>query len=89
MLPVIAALLPFLGSLYRFRGSLTLHVLALQHQVAVYKQTVHHPRLRPSDRLSGLAIASVARLASHPSVCPATHGDRVAARSDFAIIGGA
>jgi hypothetical protein len=51
MLPVIAALLPFLGSLYRFRGSLTLHVLALQHQVAVYKQTVHHPRLRPSDCL--------------------------------------
>jgi transposase InsO family protein len=51
MLPVIAALLAFLGSLYRSRGSLTLHVLALQHQVAVYKQTVPHPRLRPSDRL--------------------------------------
>jgi putative transposase len=51
MLPVIAALLAFLGSLFRSRGSLTLHVLALQHQVAVYQQTVHHPRLRPSDRL--------------------------------------
>jgi putative transposase len=51
MLPVIAALLAFLGSLFHSRGSLTLHVLALQHQVAVYKQTVHHPRLRPSDRL--------------------------------------
>jgi putative transposase len=51
MLPVIAALLAFLGSLFRSRGSLTLHVLALQHQVAVYKQTVHHPRLHPSDRL--------------------------------------
>jgi putative transposase len=51
MLPVIAALLAFLGSLFRSRGSLSLHVLALQHQVAVYKQTVHHPRLHPSDRL--------------------------------------
>lgn len=28
-----------------------LKILALQHQVAVYKQTVHHPRLRPTDRL--------------------------------------
>jgi hypothetical protein len=37
MLPVMAALLAFLGSLFRSRGSLTLHVLALQHQVAVYK----------------------------------------------------
>src|ERR671923_2939727 len=51
MLPVMAALLAFLGSWFRSRGSLTLHVLALQHQVAVYKRTVHHPRLHPSDRL--------------------------------------
>jgi hypothetical protein len=52
---------------------LTLHVLALQHQVAVYQQTVHHPRVRPSDRLFW------ARLASHRRVCPATHGDRMVA----------
>ena len=51
MLPVIAALFAFLGSLFRSRRSLALQVLALQHQVAVYKQTVHRPRLRPSDRL--------------------------------------
>ena len=28
-----------------------LKILALQHQVAVYQQTVHRPRLRPTDRL--------------------------------------
>jgi hypothetical protein len=51
MRPVIAALRTFLGSLFRSRRSLALQVLALQHQVAVYQQTVHRPRLRPSDRL--------------------------------------
>jgi putative transposase len=51
MLPVMAALLAFFGSLFRSRGSLTLQVLALQHQVAVYQQTVPRPQLRPSDRL--------------------------------------
>ena len=51
MLPVMAALLAFFGSLFRSRGSLTLQVLALQHQVAAYQQTVHRPQLRPSDRL--------------------------------------
>jgi putative transposase len=51
MLPMMAALLAFLGALFRSRRSLALQVLALQHQVAVYQQTIHHPRLRPSDRL--------------------------------------
>jgi putative transposase len=51
MRPIIAALLAFLSALFRSRRSLTLQVLALQHQVAVYQQTVHRPRLRPSDRL--------------------------------------
>jgi putative transposase len=51
MLPVIAALLAFLGSLFHSRCSLALQVLALQHQIAVYQRTVHRPRLHPSDRL--------------------------------------
>jgi hypothetical protein len=51
MLPVISALLAGFASLFRSRCSLALHVLALQHQVAVYQQTVHRPRLRPTDRL--------------------------------------
>jgi putative transposase len=51
MLPVLSALLTFLGALFRSRHSLALQVLALQHQVAVYKQTVNRPRLHPTDRL--------------------------------------
>jgi hypothetical protein len=51
MLPVLSALLAFLGALFRSRHSLVLQALALQQQVAVYKQTVNRPRLHPTDRL--------------------------------------
>lgn len=50
-IPVIAALLAFVATLFRSRTSLRLENLALRHQLAVYKQTVHRPRLHPSDRL--------------------------------------
>jgi putative transposase len=49
--PVIAALLAFVVSLFRSRASLCLENLALRHQVAIDKQTVPRPRLRPIDRL--------------------------------------
>src|SRR5919108_3496810 len=51
MLPVISTLLAFVTSLLRSRLSLSLENVALRHQLAVYKHTVHRPRLRPSDRL--------------------------------------
>jgi hypothetical protein len=51
MLPIISAILAFIASLLRSRTSLSLENLALRHQLAVYKQTVHRPRLRPTDRL--------------------------------------
>jgi putative transposase len=51
MSPVISALLAFVATLFRPRESLRLEHLALRHQLAVYKQTVHRPRLRPTDRL--------------------------------------
>jgi putative transposase len=51
MPPVVAALLALVGSLLRSRWALHLQVLALQHQVAVYKQTVRRPRLSPTDRV--------------------------------------
>jgi hypothetical protein len=51
MLSIVSALLAFFASLLRSRCSLALHVLAFQHQVAVYKQTIHRPRLLPADRL--------------------------------------
>src|SRR5438128_2269285 len=57
MFPVISALLAFLGSLFRSRQSLHLQVLALQHQVAVYQQTIHRPRLHPTDRLFWAGLA--------------------------------
>jgi hypothetical protein len=49
--PVIAALLAFVVSLFRSRTAFCLGNLALRHQVAIYKQTVSRPRLRPIDRL--------------------------------------
>ncbi len=51
MLPIISALLAFVAGLFRSRASLCLEHLALRHQLAVYQQTVHRPRLRPTDRL--------------------------------------
>jgi putative transposase len=51
MLPVISALLACVAGLVRSRASLCLEHLALRHQLAVYQQTVHRPRLRSTDRL--------------------------------------
>ena len=51
MLPVISVLLAFVASLVRSRISLSLGNVALRHQLAVYKQTIQRPRLRPTDRL--------------------------------------
>src|SRR6266567_3984716 len=49
--PVIAALLAFVTSFFRSQASLRLENLALRHQIAVYTQTIHRPRLSPSDRV--------------------------------------
>jgi putative transposase len=51
MSPVVSALLGFVIALFQSRASLHLEHLALRHQLAVYQQTVQHPRVRPSDRL--------------------------------------
>ena len=51
MSPVVSALLGFVIPLFQSRASLHLENLALRHQLAVYQQTVQHPRVRPSDRL--------------------------------------
>jgi putative transposase len=51
MLPVISALLACVAGLFRSRASLCLEHLALRHQLAIYKQTVHRPRLHATDRL--------------------------------------
>ena len=51
MLPIFSTLLAFVAGFFRSRASLCLENLALRHQLAVYQQTVHRPRLRPTDRL--------------------------------------
>jgi putative transposase len=51
MPPVISAVLAFVVGLFRSRASLCLENLALRHQLAVYQQTVHRPRLHATDRL--------------------------------------
>ena len=51
MPPVLSALMAFVVSLLRSHAALRLGNLALRHQMAVYKHTVHRPRLRPTDRL--------------------------------------
>jgi putative transposase len=50
MPPVVSALLALVSSLLRSRWVLHLQVLALQHQVAVYRRTVRRPRQSPTDR---------------------------------------
>ncbi len=51
MVLIGSALWPFLGSLFRSHPSLHLQILALQHQLAVYQQTIYRPQLHPTDRL--------------------------------------
>jgi hypothetical protein len=51
MPPIVSALLAVLVSLFQSRWTMHLKILALQHQVAMYKQTVYRPRLRATDRL--------------------------------------
>jgi putative transposase len=51
MRPIISALCAFVASLFQSRWAMPLKILALQHQLAVYKQTVSRPKLQPSDRL--------------------------------------
>jgi len=50
MPPVVSALVAFVAMLFLSRVSLRPENLALRHQLAVYQQTVHRPRLHPTDR---------------------------------------
>ncbi len=51
MMPILRALLAFAVSLVRSRVSLQLEILALQHQLAVYRRSIRRPHVRPSDRI--------------------------------------
>ena len=51
MPPILSALLDYLASRFFPDKSLHLKLLALEHQLAVYKRSVRRPRLHPSDHL--------------------------------------
>jgi putative transposase len=51
MPPVVSALLTYIMTWFRSRRSMQMQIIALRHQIAVYKQTGSRPRLCPMDRL--------------------------------------
>jgi putative transposase len=48
---VISILFTSIATSFRSRVSLQMELIALRHQVAVYKQSVARPKLQPTDRL--------------------------------------
>jgi transposase InsO family protein len=51
MLSVVSILFTSISAWFRSRLSVQLELIALRHQVAVYKQSISRPKLRPTDRL--------------------------------------
>lgn len=51
MTSIIRALLAFAVGLFQSRVSLQLEILALQHQLSVYRRSIRRPRVRPPARL--------------------------------------
>ena len=47
---VLSILLASLMAWFRSHLSLQLELIALRHQVAVYKQSISRPKLQPADR---------------------------------------
>ena len=65
MPPVVAVLLSFVFTWFLLRLSMQMERIALRHQVAVYKQSISRPKLRPTHRPPlGLALSPVAPLAT-------------------------
>ena len=51
MVPIFRALVAFVGSFLRSRVSLRMEILALRHQLALYRRSIRRPPIRPSDRM--------------------------------------
>jgi hypothetical protein len=51
MPPVVSVLLASVLTWFRSRHAMQIELIALRLQVAVYKQTVSRPKLRPTDRV--------------------------------------
>ena len=48
---LVSMLLAALFDWFRSRLAMQMELIALRHQVAVYKQSISRPKLRPTDRL--------------------------------------
>ena len=82
MPPIFSALLTYLASRFFPEKSLHLKLLALEHQLAVYKRSVRRPRLHPSDRLFlGMAISALVWLAGSAGLRPASYSHRLAKKA--------
>jgi putative transposase len=51
MPPIVSVLLASVFTWFRSRLSVQMELIAVRHQVAVYKQSIPRPKLRPTDRL--------------------------------------
>ena len=51
MKPLVYAIFALVSTVFRSRFSLQLAIVALRHQLAVYKRTVQRPKIAPSDRI--------------------------------------
>ena len=64
MLSVVLILLASILIWFRSRLAMQMELIALRHQLAVYKQTISRPELGPTDRSSGFACPGWRRLAA-------------------------
>ena len=51
MIPLMHALLGFVVGMVRSRIGLQLEIVALRHQLALYRRSDRRPPIRPSDRI--------------------------------------
>lgn len=59
MSAIFAALIAGLASCFRSRASLQLEILALRHQLAIYRESSKRPAIRPADRILWSWLARV------------------------------
>jgi putative transposase len=57
MLRVIAIFLASIETWFRSRLAMQMELIALRHQVAVYKQHVSRPKLQPADRVLWVCLS--------------------------------
>ena len=53
MPPIVSVLLASVTTWLRSRLSMQMELIALRHQVAVYKQRISRPKLRPKTSIAG------------------------------------